>query len=180
MAGALIAQATDRSGRPWRPTAGIGPTPAGCWAPNPAARRPAGAATGRAPGPPWSSWPAGVGTATTVTTGIPTANDPAAPLAATSAARSGTAARCAGRKEFICASTPTTSTTRTPAATTLGSGWATLDAPGQPLGVPRTPPEAGLDSPSPPAAVSAGPPRGSLGSPGRSALAAYRSVAPPS
>jgi hypothetical protein len=55
----------------------------------------------------------------------------------------------------------------------LGSGWATLDPPGQPLGVPRTPPEAGLDSPSPPAAVSAGPPRGSLGSPGRSALAAY-------
>jgi len=56
----------------------------------------------------------------------------------------------------------------------LGSGWATLDPPGQPLGVPRTPPEAGLDSPSPPAAVSAGPPSGSLGSPGRSALAAYR------
>jgi hypothetical protein len=59
MAGALIAQATDRTGRPCRPTGGIGPTPAGCWAPNPAARHPAGAATGRAPGPPWSSWPAG-------------------------------------------------------------------------------------------------------------------------
>jgi Nuclease-related domain len=56
----------------------------------------------------------------------------------------------------------------------LGSGWATLDPPGQPLGVPRTPLEAGLDPPSPPAAVSAGPPKGSLGSPGRSALAAYR------
>jgi Nuclease-related domain len=56
----------------------------------------------------------------------------------------------------------------------LGSGWATLDPPGQPLGVPQTPPEAGLDPPCPPAAVSAGPPRGSLGSPGRSALAAYR------
>src|SRR5215218_6213496 len=56
----------------------------------------------------------------------------------------------------------------------LGSGWATLDPPGQPLGVPRTPPEAGLDPPSPPAAVSARPPSGSLGSPGRSALAAYR------
>jgi len=56
----------------------------------------------------------------------------------------------------------------------LGSGWATLDPPGQPLGVPQTPPEAGLDPPSPPAAVSAGPPSGSLGSPGRSALAAYR------
>jgi hypothetical protein len=33
-----------------------------------------------------------VGTVTTVTTGIPTANDPAAPLAATSAARNATAA----------------------------------------------------------------------------------------
>ena len=40
MAGARIAQATDRSGRPWRPTAGIGPTPAGCWVPNPARQAP--------------------------------------------------------------------------------------------------------------------------------------------
>src|SRR5215208_7209266 len=56
----------------------------------------------------------------------------------------------------------------------MGSGWATLDPPGQPLGVPRTPLGAGLDPPSPPAAVSAGPPSGSLGSPGRSALATYR------
>src|SRR5829696_79110 len=49
----------------------------------------------------------------------------------------------------------------------LGSGWATLDPSGQPLGVPWTPPAA-----TPPAP--AGPPSGSLGSPGRSALAAYR------
>ncbi len=49
----------------------------------------------------------------------------------------------------------------------LGSGWATLDPPGDPLGIPRTPPAATL--PVVPAGVS-----GSLGSPGRSALAAYR------
>jgi len=49
----------------------------------------------------------------------------------------------------------------------LGSGWATLDLSGQPLGVLWTPPAA-----TPPAP--AGPPSGSLGSPGRSALAAYR------
>jgi hypothetical protein len=49
----------------------------------------------------------------------------------------------------------------------LGSGWATLDPSGQPLGVPWTPPAA-----TPPAP--AGPPSGSLGSPGRSALAAAR------
>jgi hypothetical protein len=49
----------------------------------------------------------------------------------------------------------------------LGSGWAALDPPGRPLGVPRTPP-------TPTAAVPAEPVAGSLGSPGRSALAAYR------
>jgi Nuclease-related domain len=49
----------------------------------------------------------------------------------------------------------------------LGSGWATLDPSGQPLGGPWTPPAA-----TPPAP--AGPPSGSMGSPGRSALAAYR------
>jgi hypothetical protein len=49
----------------------------------------------------------------------------------------------------------------------LGSGWATLDPPGDPLGSPRTPPPATLP-------VSARPPTGSLGSPGRSALAAAR------
>jgi len=56
----------------------------------------------------------------------------------------------------------------------LGSGWSALDQPEHPLGVPRTPSEAGLEPPGPPAAVPAGPPSGSLGSPGRSALAAYR------
>jgi hypothetical protein len=50
----------------------------------------------------------------------------------------------------------------------LGSGWASLDPPGDPLEVPRTPPAA--TQPMAPA----GPPAGSLGSPGRSALAAYR------
>jgi hypothetical protein len=50
----------------------------------------------------------------------------------------------------------------------LGSGWAALDPPGQPPGVPRTPPAATLP------VVPAEPVTGSLGSPGRSALAAYR------
>jgi hypothetical protein len=50
----------------------------------------------------------------------------------------------------------------------LGSGWAALDPPGHPLGVPRTPPAATLP------VAPAEPPAGSLGSPGRSALAAYR------
>jgi len=50
----------------------------------------------------------------------------------------------------------------------LGSGWAALDQPpGDPSGVPRTPPAETL--PVVPAEVT-----GSLGSPGRSALAAYR------
>jgi Nuclease-related domain len=49
----------------------------------------------------------------------------------------------------------------------LGSGWATLDPSGQPLGAPLTLPAA-----TPPAP--AGPQSGSLGSPGRSALAAAR------
>ncbi len=48
----------------------------------------------------------------------------------------------------------------------LGSGWAALDPPGDPLGGPRTPPPANV---AVPAEVT-----GSLGSPGRSALAAYR------
>jgi Nuclease-related domain len=55
----------------------------------------------------------------------------------------------------------------------LGSGWAALD-PGQPLGVPRTPPGAGLEPPGPLTTVPAQPVTGSHGSPGRSALAAYR------
>ena len=49
----------------------------------------------------------------------------------------------------------------------LGSGWATLDPPGHPLGRPRTPPAATLPLP-------AGPGTGSLGRPGRSALGEYR------
>jgi hypothetical protein len=56
----------------------------------------------------------------------------------------------------------------------VGSGWAALDSPGHPLGVPRTPPEAGREPPGPPPAPHVGPPSGSLGSPGRSALAAAR------
>ena len=50
----------------------------------------------------------------------------------------------------------------------LGSGWAALDPPGQPLGVPRTPPAATQP------VVPAEPVAGSHGSPGRSALTAYR------
>jgi nuclease-like protein len=50
----------------------------------------------------------------------------------------------------------------------LGSGWAALDPPGDPLGGPRIPPAATLP------VVPAEPPAGSLGSPGRSALAEYR------
>jgi hypothetical protein len=56
----------------------------------------------------------------------------------------------------------------------LGSGWAALDPPGNPLWGPRTPSEAGpqpLGTLAPPAE---GPPTGSLGSPGRAALAAAR------
>jgi hypothetical protein len=49
----------------------------------------------------------------------------------------------------------------------LGSGWTTLDPPGHPLGVPRTPPAST-------AAMPAEPPAGSLGSPGRSAHGEYR------
>jgi hypothetical protein len=50
----------------------------------------------------------------------------------------------------------------------LGSGWAALDPPGHPGGVPRTPPAATLP------VVPAEPVTGSLGSPGRSALVEYR------
>ena len=49
----------------------------------------------------------------------------------------------------------------------LGSGWAALDPPGHPLGVPRTPPAATL--PVVPAEVTS-----SMGSPGRSAQLEYR------
>src|SRR5512132_4234928 len=56
----------------------------------------------------------------------------------------------------------------------LGSGWAALDPPGHPLGVPRTPPGADLEPRGPQPTVVAEPPSGNLGSPGRSALAEYR------
>jgi hypothetical protein len=54
----------------------------------------------------------------------------------------------------------------------LGSGWAALDPPGHPHGVPRTPSE--VEAPGPLPAVTAGPVASSLGSPGRSALATAR------
>jgi hypothetical protein len=54
----------------------------------------------------------------------------------------------------------------------LGSGWAALDPPGHPPGVPRTP--AGAEPPGPQPSAAAGPGVGSLGRPGRSALAQYR------
>jgi hypothetical protein len=91
MASAPITEATSDGGRPW-PTVGAGPTQSGCWALNPAATPPAAAATGAPRGPPWSTWPAGAAIATTATSGIPTANDSAAPSAATSATRNATAA----------------------------------------------------------------------------------------
>jgi hypothetical protein len=50
----------------------------------------------------------------------------------------------------------------------LGSGWAALDPPRNPLGGPKTPPAATLPA-ALPAEVT-----GSLGRPGRSALTAYR------
>jgi hypothetical protein len=53
----------------------------------------------------------------------------------------------------------------------LGSGWAALDLPGDPLGVSLG---AGREPAGPQPTVAAEPPSGSLGSPGRSALAAYR------
>jgi hypothetical protein len=56
----------------------------------------------------------------------------------------------------------------------VGSGWAALDPPGHPRGVPQIPPGAEREPPEPVATVPAQPPAGSLGSPGRSALAEYR------
>jgi Nuclease-related domain len=56
----------------------------------------------------------------------------------------------------------------------LGSGWAALDPPGQPSGVPQTPPAAERKPPGPLPSAPAGPAAGSLGRPGRSALAQYR------
>jgi hypothetical protein len=56
----------------------------------------------------------------------------------------------------------------------LGSGWATLDPPGHPAGVPRIPPAAELEPPGPPPVAGSELGAGSLGRPGRSALAQFR------
>ena len=53
----------------------------------------------------------------------------------------------------------------------LGSGWAALDPPGRPYGVPWTPPRA---EPEPPGTQPLAPAAGSLGRPGRSAQLEYR------
>jgi hypothetical protein len=81
-----------RDGLGRRPTSGTRSTRTGCWTANPAATPLAAVATGRSPGPPWSTLPAGAVTATTASSSLPTATDPAAPLAATSATRNATAA----------------------------------------------------------------------------------------
>jgi Nuclease-related domain len=60
------------------------------------------------------------------------------------------------------------------AAELLGSGWAALDPPRQPSGVPRTPPVAQPEPPRPQPWAPSEPVAGSLGRPGRSALAQYR------
>jgi hypothetical protein len=54
----------------------------GCWAPSPAGRPPAAAATGRPPRPPSSGWPAGAATAPTATSPIPTGPTATGPAAA--------------------------------------------------------------------------------------------------
>ena len=56
----------------------------------------------------------------------------------------------------------------------VGSGWAALDSPEHPLGVPRTRPGADPESPGPQPWVPPEPVAGRLGSPGRSALGQYR------
>jgi hypothetical protein len=61
-----------------------------------------------------------------------------------------------------------------PSAEVLGSGWAALDRPGHPLGMPRTPPGAEPAPPQPQPALPAQPATGSLGHPGRSARTQYR------
>ena len=59
-------------------------------------------------------------------------------------------------------------------AEVLGSGWAALNRPGHPLGMPRTPPGAEPAPPQPQPALPAQQATGSLGHPGRSALTHYR------
>jgi conjugative relaxase-like TrwC/TraI family protein len=99
-ASTLIAEATAGSGRRYPVASGTKST--GCWAPNPAGRRPAAAATGRPPRPPLSAWPAGAATATTTTSPIPTgptATGPGVASTAPVAARNATSASPAGRRE---------------------------------------------------------------------------------
>jgi hypothetical protein len=56
----------------------------------------------------------------------------------------------------------------------VGSGWAALDSPEHPLGVPRTRPGADPEPPGPQPWMPPEPVAGRLGSPGRSALGQYR------
>jgi Nuclease-related domain len=56
----------------------------------------------------------------------------------------------------------------------LGSGWAILDPPGHPAGVPWAAPEPALALPGPPRSTSVEPAEAAAGSAGRSALAQYR------
>jgi Nuclease-related domain len=56
----------------------------------------------------------------------------------------------------------------------LGGGWAALDPPRHPLGLPRTCPAAEPEPPGPLPYVVTEPPSGSFGRPGRSVLAQYR------
>jgi hypothetical protein len=60
------------------------------------------------------------------------------------------------------------------AAELLGSGWAALDPPRQPSGVPRTPPVAEPEPPRPQPWAPSEPVAGSPGRPGRSALSRGR------
>jgi len=59
-------------------------------------------------------------------------------------------------------------------AEVLGSGWAALDRPGHPLGMPRTPPGAEPAPPQPQSRLPTQQATGSLGYPGRSARTQYR------
>jgi hypothetical protein len=89
---------SDREGARWRPADrqppapdGSGPWPTGsgrvgCWAPSRAATTPAGAATGRPPGPRWSGWP--TTTTAAVRTATAHASAPAAYRPVTLAVRS--------------------------------------------------------------------------------------------
>jgi hypothetical protein len=95
-----------------RPTSGPGPPWASCWAPNHTATPPAAAATGTAPGQPWSASPTTTATGTTATA---PRSGPAGSGAAISAAPNATAARALAERSSPWAhtTTPTISTTRT-------------------------------------------------------------------